>query len=282
VRIGITGSWKEKDREHWDLRSDLNSFKNACYQLGLVIAKTGAEITVGSDSEFTADKHVVEGYLSKYSKGLSVRVVRPKRGQLAFAELRKKYSSAFVYVPGLSSSWRHTRQKFVADIDVLITVGGADGTYQAALELSLTRKRLVPIGAFGGASSRLLAELLSSGTLRDVGAFEKLANPWRSNLASHVVSVVGADRPSKILLIHGHAKDRIELKKWLEDQKLARPVIMGQQFTAGQTLPEKFEDLASQADAAIALATPDDLASTVSRVVLGSTGSQSRVASGAR
>jgi predicted nucleotide-binding protein len=77
--------------------------------------------------------------------------------------------------------------------------------------------------------------------------------------------VVGADRPSKILLIHGHAKDRIELKKWLEDQKLARPVIMGQQFTAGQTLPEKFEDLASQADAAIALATPDDLASTVSR-----------------
>jgi hypothetical protein len=107
----------------------------------------------------------------------------------------------------------------VADIDVLITVGGADGTYQAALELRLTRKRLVPIGAFGGASSRLLAELLSSGTLRDVGAFEKLANPWRSNLASHVVSVVGADRPSKILLIHGHAKDRIELKKWLEDQK---------------------------------------------------------------
>jgi hypothetical protein len=89
VRIGISGSWKEKDREHWDLRSDLNSFKNACYQLGLVIAKTGAEITVGSGSEFTADKHVVEGYVSKYSKGLSVRVVRPKKGRLPFAELTK-------------------------------------------------------------------------------------------------------------------------------------------------------------------------------------------------
>jgi predicted nucleotide-binding protein len=39
---------------------------------------------------------------------------------------------------------------------------------------------------------------------------------------------------------------------------------MAQEFTAGQTLPEKFEALASEADAAIALATPDDLASIAS------------------
>jgi predicted nucleotide-binding protein len=78
------------------------------------------------------------------------------------------------------------------------------------------------------------------------------------------VTVLGANRPSKILLIHGHAPDRTKLQKWLRDNKLADPVVMAQEFTAGQTLPEKFEALASEADAAIALATPDDLASIAS------------------
>ena len=265
MRIGITGSWKEKDREPWGLRSDLNSFKDACHQLGSAIAESGAAITVGSDSGFTADKYVVAGYLSNYSDALSIRVVRPQNGPAPFADLYGKHPSAFVYLTGPSSRWRHTRQRFVADVDALVTVGGADGTYQAALELRLTRKRLVPIGAFGGASSRLLTELLSSGTLGDAASFESLSNPWVPHLASHVVSVLGANRPSKVLLIHGHAKDRLELKDWLECQKLADPVVMGTEFTAGQTLPEKFEDLASEADAAIALATPDDLGSTVSR-----------------
>jgi hypothetical protein len=60
VRIGIAGSWKERDRESWGLRFDLKSFKDARYQLGSAIAQTGAAITVGSDSRFTADKYAVE------------------------------------------------------------------------------------------------------------------------------------------------------------------------------------------------------------------------------
>jgi hypothetical protein len=58
------------------------------------------------------------------------------------------------------------------------------------------------------------------------------------------------------LLIHGHSEDRIDLKRWLERENLADAIVMAQEFTAGQTLPEKFEELASAADAAIALATP--------------------------
>jgi predicted nucleotide-binding protein len=134
-----------------------------------------------------------------------------------------------------------------------------------ALELRLTRKRLVPVGAFGGASARLLAELLASSTRNDTKEYERLSKPWTSRLASQIISVLGANRPSRILLIHGHAKDMTELRKWLKHQKLADPVVMAQKFTAGQTLPEKFERLASAADAAIALATPDDLASTASQ-----------------
>ena len=263
--IGITGSWQAKIRKTWTLRSDFESFKNACYQIGLALAESGQTLTVGSDAEFTADKHAVEGYLSRYSNALSVRIVRPEVETEPFRDLHQQYPDAFVYLPSHSTTWRHTRQQFVSDIDAMVTVGGGGGTYQAALELRLTRKRLVPVGAFGGASSRLLTELLSSKTLREPENFEKLNNPWNPNSARHVVTVLGANRPSKVLLIHGHAKDRIELQEWLQHQKLADPVVMGQQFTAGQTLPEKFEYLASEADAAIALATPDDLALAVSR-----------------
>src|SRR5207342_967372 len=74
---------------------------------------------------------------------------------------------------------------------------------------------------------------------------------------------LGANQPSNVLIIHGHAKDRIKLEKWLHQQQLAYPTVMGQKFTAGQTLPEKFEELADKADAAIALVTPDDYGSMV-------------------
>jgi predicted nucleotide-binding protein len=123
----------------------------------------------------------------------------------------------------------------------------------------------VPVGAFGGASARLLAELLASGTIRAAADYECLSNPWTSHLASHIVTVLGADRPSKILLIHGHATDKAELQEWLKHEELADPIVMAQEFTAGQTFPEKFEFLAGEVDAAIALVTPDDLASTASQ-----------------
>jgi len=105
MRIGITGSWREKDRESWGLRSDLKSFKDACHQIGLAIAQSGAEITVGSDSGFTADKYAVEGYLSSYVDSLSVRVVRPQKGSAPFPDLYNKYPKAFVYLTGPSSTW---------------------------------------------------------------------------------------------------------------------------------------------------------------------------------
>jgi hypothetical protein len=265
MRIGVTGSWRAKDQAPWGLRRDLDSFKVACYQLGEAIAVSGTAITVGSDSPFTADKHVVDGYLSHYAPTLQVRVVRPQKERDPFPDLYATYPKAFVYLTGHSASCRHTRQQFIWDVDALVTIGGAAGTYQAGLELRLTKKRLVPVGSFGGASSRLLRELVKSETLRNGEQFEILDNPWNEHLSSHVVTVLGANRPSRVLLIHGHAKDYLELQQWLQKEALADPAVMGQEFTAAQTRPEKFERLADEADAAIALATPDDVASAIIR-----------------
>src|SRR5262249_45266950 len=120
MRIGITGSWKEEDQKTWGLLPDFKGFKQACHQLGVAIARTRSALTVGSDSAFTADKYAVEGYLSAYTKGLSVRVVRPqkqKETDRPFPDLYDQYPDAFVYLSGPSSIWRHTRQQFVSDVD---------------------------------------------------------------------------------------------------------------------------------------------------------------------
>jgi predicted nucleotide-binding protein len=189
-------------------------------------------------------------------------VLSPKKDEAPFADLYRRHPEAFLYVSGSESTWRHTRPQVVSEVDAMITIGGADGTYQVGLEIKLARKRLVPIAAFGGASSRLLQELLTSEGLRQPDLFKRLNNPWSRSSASHVMAVLGANEPSKVLLIHGHAQDRTILQDWLKAQELAHPVVMAQEFTSGQTLPEKFESLAAEADAAIALVTPDDLASS--------------------
>lgn len=263
MQVGITGSWRERDLASWALRGNIASFHDACHRLGEGIGRTGSGITVGSDSTSAADSHFVEGYLSVARGAARVRVIHPRDREAPFAALQRARPGVFEYPPLGHQTWRHTRQLFIADVDVMITIGGGDGTYQTGLEMRLTRKRLIPIGSFGGASARLLADLRTTGTLRHPERFDRLNNPWAAELVPHIVALSGASEPSRVLLIHGHAPDRFALHDWLGAQDLASPVIMAQEFTAGRTLPEKFELLAEDADAAIALATPDDLASAV-------------------
>src|SRR5437016_2678933 len=108
MRIGITGSWRERDRESWALSSDMSTFKTACHQIGELIARSGTEITVGSDSESTADRYVVESYLSNFRDGLSVRIVQPQKGATSFSWLYEQNSQAFVYLTSSSTKWRYT------------------------------------------------------------------------------------------------------------------------------------------------------------------------------
>jgi hypothetical protein len=54
MRVGITGSWRDKDRQSWGLRSDLKTFGAACYEIGVAIAGTGSVLTI-SESRGNAE-----------------------------------------------------------------------------------------------------------------------------------------------------------------------------------------------------------------------------------
>jgi hypothetical protein len=266
MRIGISGSWKEENHEKWSLRSDFETFAQACRQLGKALVDSGVSIVVGSESPRTADRYVVEAYLAGSWKNESIRVVRPVKGNLSFQEMYAQCPEAFRFVNVTETSWRFVRQQFIQEIDAAITIGGGEGTYQVGVEMFLAKKRLVPIASFGGASLRLLNNILNSRELKDAEIFKPLNNPWYGGLTSHVLNVAKINQPLKVLLIHGRARDQAILYDWFQNKKLAQPVVMMQEFTLGQTLPEKFEALAMNSDAAIALATPDDLALATDKV----------------
>jgi len=267
MRVGIVGSWQEDDCETLALKGTYQGFAEACGQIGAALAERGIRIVVGGDDEFTADFHVVWSYLKVATKRRSpasplIEVLRPSYRDHPFANEYARWPSLITYLPPSDSHWSHVRLRFAQIVDATIAIGGGSGTYGAGLAAIVMNKRLLPIGAFGGAAEKLLPGLVAKAE-DDVKA-AGLNAPWIEESASRIVSVL--DRPPKVLLIHGHAADWREVKDWMIAEKLANPMVMLQDFAAGKTLPEKFEELAYAAEAAIAIVTPDDLGGSVAKV----------------
>jgi predicted nucleotide-binding protein len=68
-------------------------------------------------------------------------------------------------------------------------------------------------------------------------------------------------RTIRTIIVHGHdERNLLALKDLLVSKlKMSEPLIMSQQMIPGASLPEKFEQLASEVDFALALLTPDDV-----------------------
>jgi predicted nucleotide-binding protein with TIR-like domain len=269
MRVGIVGSWGEDFKETWGLKGTHDKFAKACSQLGIALAERGIRIIVGGDAPSTADCHIVLSYLEVASKRQPpaippIEVLQPSDPKSPFEKQFKHWPKLINYLPRVDHRWSPVRLRFAQMVDATIAIGGGSGTYQAGLAAILMGKRLLPIGAFGGAAENLIKELgkEAENNVRDAG----LAAPWIDESASRIVSVL--DRPPVVLLIHGHSPDWREVKDWMIAKKLAAPCVMLESYGEGKTLPEKFEMLADRAEAAIAFVTPDDLGGPVAGEIL--------------
>jgi predicted nucleotide-binding protein len=265
MRVGIVGSWGEDLRKSWTLKGTQEKFTKACSQLGIALAERGIRIVIGSDEIYTADRHIALSYLEVASKRRPpdippIEVLQPSsKGDPPFAEQYNLWPKLISYPPRVGRGWSPVRLRFAQMVDATIAIGGGSGTYQAGLAATFMGKRLLPIGAFGGAAEQLIAELGNEldRNVKNAG----LAAPWIDESAARIVSVL--DRPPVVLLIHGHSSDWREIKDWMIEKKLADPSVMIESFGSGKSLLEKFEMLADRAEAAIALVTPDDLGGPV-------------------
>ena len=122
------------------------------------------------------------------------------------------------------------------------------------------KKRLLPVASFGGAAASLLKKMTGGHTAAATAKrLSELGDPWTKVSADRVVEALEATTTPEVFLIHGHSPDWEELFEWITDEDLAVPRVLKAELGAGRTIPEKFEQKASETHAAIALVTPDDV-----------------------
>jgi hypothetical protein len=265
MRIAIFGSWKPLN-EKWDFRDCEENFRRACISLGKEIAKYEHHVIVTGDDLRTADRWIVEGIIEKAQEAKKTRtplveVVERESGRFFRDDFTRKHPKLFTYHRKRHSWWEGVYLSSIKEADVILTIGGGKGTYLAGMASVIANKKLVPVGSFGGASEKLLDILESEKTNGEIkGTIKILRGDWTNYVLETAIKFMGTSSYPKILIIHGRSNDWKKLKRFLQDNLgLSDPIIMEQVFGEGKTLPEKFEYLASQVDACIAVATPDDI-----------------------
>jgi predicted nucleotide-binding protein len=263
MRIAVFGS-TSSEYPVGDEITDAEAVEEFCSSLGEAIAGSPHELLVTSDRDNTADKLVVDGILAtqQQSRLVKIRVYRqPNRKEhLPFESLCAANPGLFTYedFPAANNFVSHLNR--LGEADVSIVVGGGSNSYAAGLAAALMNVRLIPVAAFGGAGRLLRAEF----KYRLRGAKLPSMDTW-NNLSGRPEDVIRAilkeiNSFPRIMIVHGRSTDHEIAREILEDLGVTDPIVLRGRFRAGDTVPERFEREALQADAALVLYTPDDVA----------------------
>ncbi len=281
TRVSVFGSFDAKRAEKekntgFKLDKSFPEFEGACKELGRRLAKAGVILNACSDTPDTADFHVTTGFL-ECAKDLGtqascVHVYRPvvrKQNQKkdngrtpVFQDLLDEIRSGLIKLAAADcDSWNVAHLRALRNSDAVITIGGLLNTYAIGMAAILAEKRLVPIGTFGGASSRLLKELNSE--LKAIGGIdtEMLASPCTSKKEYDVLDAavrMCRDKP-RVFMIHGHSSDWRSIASFIEKDIGLKVIDMKTEGEPGETIPARFLKHASSVAAAIAVVTPDDV-----------------------
>jgi len=238
--------------------------------LGREFARRGLTVIVGGESPNTADAHIVEGALEILRGTMPVspviEVLRPHDDGLSYRVMAETHPGIFGFHCPTQHRWTEAHLLTVREADCVFAIAGMKGTYHAGLAAIVARKPLVPIASFGGAAARLIADLAGVERTDGVDTRDLLAlnSPWSATTLEAACRRAGIGRRLRLMLIHGHGSDRYELQVWLQRySELCEVLVMQDEFGDGRSLPEKFEKVAYTADAAIAIATPDDIGGPV-------------------
>lgn len=248
MKITVVGSYnselskrnKQNQRQRAKVWSD---FKTACLEIGKALAEEEHRLIVAhAEDPTTAEALALTGFRTK-NKFNFFPVTRHEGDAILKAHLDA-----------------------VSESDVVILIGGGNGTYASGLSALRERKVMIPIPAFGG-SAKDLCEIrdIDKIVVDELRNLDFKSRDWSKVLTSSVKSVLKAY--PRVLIIHGRGDDGGELKKIICNESissgklrgLAKPVIMNLSGSGAVTVPQVFEDLASKVSAAIVIVTADDI-----------------------
>ena len=255
MKIAIIGS-KRSDGP-WTYRN-LNHFDSFCKQLGRQLAASGHFLIVPCDyDKESADYFCLEGFREGCGKSLLRWAVKQSEDQASQRSAHK--------TRGESSGRKTSRGHIDAagSADSVIVIGGGNGTYAAGMTAVARRIPVLPISCFGGAADDLRKAMnLPEDHVLGSGVFTGSQLETMSVVAAVTAELDGHPR---LLVVHGRSKAREEVVKILQDEfpALHEPVVLERRGNAALALSRKFEEEASSCTAAIVIATPDDIGTTV-------------------
>ena len=273
MKITIVGGWSEDEsaNRQWGLDvGDRKLFVEACRAVGARLAQRGHAIVVGNDAPYSADRHVVDGYLSGFTGG------KPREprifvidgihgGDVPFAKERASQRH-----PGLFTGRNLSRQgprpraaeKILScqESDALLAIGGLQDTYTAGIGALVADKPVVPLASFGGAALELWNALDMLRNARGNADFAKLADRvWSSSVLDAGFRFGNLDQTVVFIASSGKAEPiAARLRAIVADLGL-HVIDWRRDFRTGRVILEEFRAAAFISKYAIILLTPDDL-----------------------
>jgi predicted nucleotide-binding protein len=255
MKIAVIGS-KRSDGP-WTYRN-LDHFDSFCTQLGRQLAASGHFLIVPCDyDKDSADYFCLKGFREGCHESdlrCSVKQSEDQTSQRAAHKTR-----------GEPSDHRTSRGHIDAagSADSVIGIGGGNGTYAAGMTAVARRIPVLPISCFGGAADDLRKAMnLPEDHLLSSAVFTGSELKTMSVVKAVIAELNGHPR---LLIVHGRSKAREEVAEIMQQKfpLLHEPVILERRGNAALALSRKFEELASGCTAAIVIATPDDIGTTV-------------------
>lgn len=278
MTVAVYGAWYA-GRSGFTCSGDLKDFIKVGHNIGGILAKLGVKVVITSYTPNTLDGYVAQGYLDwstknnpgkspvepplvvvNYIDDLADGVAENSNKQ--FSVLFSKHGDFVTYehAKGLLRFNRHLAG--LKKADVVLTLGGADHTFMAGEVALLAGKPLIPVASFEGASKELLKDTIAlTAEQGRISLLGKLFGPWCKETERTITSLLSIMR---VAIIHGHGDDWIEVRDFVGQLPRGAhgsfvPLVMRDMVQGAVTFSNKWETLAAEATAAVAVITPDDI-----------------------
>ena len=248
MEVTIVGSYESIRNKPGNIEDDQYDeiFRRACIHIGHILAEDGHRLVAAhSENPKSAEALSLEGF--KEISGAKYRFYQCIQ-HTGDAKLKAHLDA-------------------VELSDVVILIGGGNGTYAAGLSALRRKKVMIPIPIFGG-SAKDLCEIpeIDQLVLDEMRNLDFNSSEWVNVLTDSLRNVLKAY--PRVLIIHGRGDDGEKLREFIRDESskkdgallgIAEPLIMNLTGAGAVSVPQVFEELASRVSAAIAIVTADDI-----------------------
>ena len=284
MKVTIIGGWGEgphqSENKEWDLEDNRKEqIKEACRAIGQRLAEKGHSIVVGSQEEYSADRHLVRGMLEVFERRKPpdprIEVIEgPDNADRLYRLERdnEKYSGIIRrYVPPTQGLWPREAAKImsVRASDVILTIGGLNATYIAGVAALAANKPVVPIATFGGASRHLLFLRKTFEVSASSSDLDRLNDStWHPNLIETIFRLGRLDRVPVFLGYCSKASDTASaIHNFMESTLGLGVTDWAKDFRVGEGILDEIQAAVLSCKYGVFLFTPDDLLADPERYV---------------